>query len=98
MVKPEAFVYKIPPSQTSGSSGFKANAWNLDKVEWSGKLRLVARGKECILRLEDKASGRLYAECPVDKYPGTAVQTVADSSRYFVIQVSGSEQVTIQFV
>jgi hypothetical protein len=80
LVKHEAFIYKLPASQ-SASNGWKANGWNLDKPDWTGRLKLVARGKDCTIRLEDKASGKLYAECPVEVYPGPAVQYVADSSR-----------------
>ena len=39
------------------------------------------------LKLEDKGSGELFAACPVDAYPGPAVEAVTDSSRYFVIKI-----------
>ena len=39
------------------------------------------------LKLEDKGSGELFAACPVDAYPGTAIEAVTDSSRYFVIKI-----------
>jgi adaptin ear-binding coat-associated protein 1/2 len=29
----------------------------------------------------------LYASCPVDGYPGTAIESVSDSARYFVIRL-----------
>ena len=32
-------------------------------------------------------SGDLFAQCPVDSYPGIAVEPVMDSSRYFVIRI-----------
>ena len=32
-------------------------------------------------------SGELFAKCPVDEYPGIAVESVLDSSRYFVIRI-----------
>lgn len=50
-------------------------------------MRLVAKGTTCILKLEDKTSGALFANCPVDTYPGVAIESVSDSSRYFVIRV-----------
>ncbi|UYV62406.1 NECAP1 [Cordylochernes scorpioides] len=31
--------------------------------------------------------GELFATCPVDKYPGLAIEPVMDSSRYFVIRL-----------
>lgn len=37
--------------------------------------------------MEDKGSGELFAKCPVDRYPGPAVEAVLDSSRYFVVKL-----------
>lgn len=31
--------------------------------------------------------GELFAKCPVDGYPGVAVEQVLDSSRYFVLRL-----------
>lgn len=39
------------------------------------------------MKLEDKASGELFAKCPIDKYPGVALESVTDSSRYFVVRI-----------
>lgn len=50
-------------------------------------MRLVAKGKDCSLKLEDKASGELFAKCPIDQYPGIAIEPVSDSSRYFVLRI-----------
>lgn len=50
-------------------------------------MRLVAKGNAVALKLEDKVSGALFANCPVDTYPGVAIESVSDSSRYFVIRV-----------
>jgi hypothetical protein len=66
---------------------FSAADWKLDCPDWSGRLRLVAKGKLCILKLEDKISGELFGKCPVDNYPGIAIESVSDSSRYFVIRL-----------
>ena len=74
--------------QSSGD--FKATAWSLDRPDWTGKLKVVTRGGDCCIRLFDKGSNKLHAECPVPAYPGPAVQTVSDSSRYFVIAVDGA--------
>jgi len=59
----------------------------LDEPDWTGRLRIVSKGKKCILKLETKDSGQLFAECPVDKYPGSSVESVSDSSRYFVLRL-----------
>ena len=50
-------------------------------------MRLLAKGKECVLKLEDKISGELFAKCPIDQYPGIAIEAVSDSSRYFVLRI-----------
>ena len=80
LLKPEVFVYKIPPRPSA--KGYRAADWNLTKPVWTGRMRCVARGSgRCELRLEDKDSGELFAACPVEKYPGTSVEPVIDSSR-----------------
>ena len=65
----------------------RAADWSLDQPSWTGRLRLVAKGKDCIIKLEDKITGELFAKSPIDKYPGLAVESVSDSSRYFVIRL-----------
>lgn len=32
-------------------------------------------------------TGELFAQAPVDQFPGTAVESVTDSSRYFVVRI-----------
>jgi len=32
-------------------------------------------------------AGELFARCPVEQYPGIAVESVTDSSRYFVLRI-----------
>lgn len=66
---------------------FRAADWNLASPDWTGRMRLVAKGTECVLKLEDKSSGELFAKCPVDQYPGVAIEAVSDSSRYFVVRI-----------
>ncbi|XP_041649461.1 adaptin ear-binding coat-associated protein 1-like isoform X2 [Cheilinus undulatus] len=50
-------------------------------------MRVTARGKVAYVKLEDKISGELFAQAPVEEYPGIAVETVSDSSRYFVLRI-----------
>eukprot|EP00066_Takifugu_rubripes_P018183 XP_011607449.1 PREDICTED: adaptin ear-binding coat-associated protein 1-like isoform X2 [Takifugu rubripes] len=50
-------------------------------------MRITARGKVAFIKLEDKVSGELFAQAPVKEYPGIAVETVSDSSRYFVLRI-----------
>lgn len=50
-------------------------------------MRLVSKGTAISMKLEDKTSGALFANCPIETYPGVAVEAVTDSSRYFVIRI-----------
>uniref|UniRef100_A0A146LY01 NECAP-like protein CG9132 n=1 Tax=Lygus hesperus TaxID=30085 RepID=A0A146LY01_LYGHE len=85
LVKNEVFVFKVPPMTTN--RGHKAADWNLNDPQWTGRMRLVYKDTECVLKLEDKNSGELFAKCPIDKYPGVAIEPVSDSSRYFVLRI-----------
>jgi adaptin ear-binding coat-associated protein 1/2 len=59
----------------------------LSEPEWTGRLKLVSKGNDCTIKLEDKNSGELFAKCPIEQYPGIAIESVADSSRYFVLRL-----------
>lgn len=43
-------------------------------------------------------AGELFAQAPVKEYPGIAVETVSDSSRYFVLRIQddNGEDVTLR--
>ncbi|XP_036394170.1 adaptin ear-binding coat-associated protein 1-like [Megalops cyprinoides] len=84
-VKPDVNVYRIPPR--SSNRGYRAADWKLDAPDWTGRMRVTARGKVAYIKLEDKISGELFAQAPVEEYPGITVETVSDSSRYFVIRI-----------
>ena len=88
LVKPEVLVYKIPPR--TSAKGYRAADWKLEAPEWTGRLRCVVKGVNCEIRLEDRNSGQLFAACPVEQYPGVSVESVTDSSRYFVICIQDS--------
>ncbi|KAI4364091.1 hypothetical protein MLD38_020228 [Melastoma candidum] len=86
LVVREVSVYKIPPRPTSG--GYKCGEWLQSDRIWSGRLRVVSCRDRCEIRLEDPATGELFAACFV--YPGSrdaSVETVLDSSRYFVLRI-----------
>ncbi|XP_055624447.1 NECAP-like protein CG9132 [Toxorhynchites rutilus septentrionalis] len=85
LVKHEVFVYKIPPRQSN--RGYRAADWNLAEPTWTGRLRMVSKGKTLAVKLEDKNSGALFANCPIESYPGLAIESVSDSSRYFVLRI-----------
>ncbi|VDP82242.1 unnamed protein product [Echinostoma caproni] len=89
LVKNEVFVYRIPPRQSN--RGYRAADWNLDTPYWTGRLRVVAKGRDLTLKLEDRNTGELFAKCPVDAFPGIAVESVLDSSRYFVIRLMADD-------
>lgn len=48
---------------------------------------MVSSGAALNIKLEDKISGALFANCPVEAYPGVAIEPVSDSSRYFVLRI-----------
>ncbi|KAK4418409.1 hypothetical protein Salat_2253700 [Sesamum alatum] len=86
LVVREVSVYKIPPRPTSG--GYKCGEWLQSDKIWSGRLRVVSCDTRCEIRLEDPNSGELFAACFVN--PGqreAAVESVLDSSRYFVLRI-----------
>ncbi|XP_048375182.1 adaptin ear-binding coat-associated protein 2 [Sphaerodactylus townsendi] len=84
-VKPEVLVYRLPPR--SSNRGYRAAEWQLDQPAWSGRMRITSQGKMAYVKLEDKTSGELFAQAPVDQFPGLAVEGVTDSSRYFVLRI-----------
>ncbi|XP_053136745.1 adaptin ear-binding coat-associated protein 2 isoform X2 [Hemicordylus capensis] len=84
-VKPEVHVYRVPPR--ASNRGYRAAEWQLDQPAWSGRLRITSKGNVAYIKLEDKNSGELFAQAPVDQFPSIAVEGVTDSSRYFVIRI-----------
>uniref|UniRef100_A0A672T5D7 Adaptin ear-binding coat-associated protein 1 n=1 Tax=Sinocyclocheilus grahami TaxID=75366 RepID=A0A672T5D7_SINGR len=84
-VKPDVNVYRIPPR--ASNRGYRAADWKLDTPDWTGRMRITAKGKVAYIKLEDKVSGELFAQAPVNEYPGIAMETVSDSSRYFVLRI-----------
>jgi hypothetical protein len=40
-----------------------------------------------VIKLEDKTSGELFAKANIDDCPGPAIESVSDSSRYFVLRI-----------
>ncbi|RWW22632.1 hypothetical protein GW17_00013159 [Ensete ventricosum] len=90
LVVREVLVYKIPPRSSSG--GYKCGEWLQSDKIWSGRLRVVSCGDRCEIRLEDPGSGELFAACFVR--PGqreNSVETVLDSSRYFVLKIEDGQ-------
>ncbi|XP_042477667.1 uncharacterized protein LOC122059026 [Macadamia integrifolia] len=82
---PECYVYLIPPRKSAAS--YRADEWNVNKWVWEGTLKVISKGEECIIRLEDKTTGELYACAFLRNGEPHPVETVIDSSRYFVLRV-----------
>ncbi|OMO90405.1 Adaptin ear-binding coat-associated protein 1 NECAP-1 [Corchorus capsularis] len=82
---PECYVYLIPPRKSAAS--YRADEWNVNKWAWEGTLKVISKGEECIIRLEDKSSGELYARAFLRNGEPHPVEPVIDSSRYFVLRI-----------
>ncbi|XP_020105547.1 uncharacterized protein At1g03900 isoform X1 [Ananas comosus] len=81
----ECYVYLIPPRKSAAS--YRADEWNVNKWTWEGALKVVSKGEECIIRLEDNKTGELYARAFLREGEPHPVEPVIDSSRYFVLRV-----------
>lgn len=82
---PECYVYIIPPRKSVAS--YRADEWDVNKWAWDGVLKVISKGEECIIRLEDKTTGELYARAFLRNGEPHPVETVIDSSRYFVLRI-----------
>lgn len=75
-------VFKIPPLQQS--DGYRCTGWEGNQL-WTGRCRVLVKGKVSRIVLDDPNTGDVFAECPLN-HPN-AVEKVLDSSRYFVLRV-----------
>ncbi|XP_009593644.1 uncharacterized protein [Nicotiana tomentosiformis] len=82
---PECYVYLIPPRKSAAS--YRADEWNVNKWAWEGTLKVLSKGEECIIKLEDKETGELYARAFLRDGEPHPVEPVIDSSRYFVLRI-----------
>ncbi|CAJ1956692.1 unnamed protein product [Sphenostylis stenocarpa] len=82
---PECYVYIIPPRKSAAS--YRADEWDVNKWAWDGILKVTSKGEECIIKLEDKSTGELYARAFLRKGEPHPVEPVIDSSRYFVLRI-----------
>ncbi|KAH6780658.1 Adaptin ear-binding coat-associated protein 1 NECAP-1 [Perilla frutescens var. hirtella] len=80
-----ALILQIPPRISAAS--YRADEWNVNKWAWEGSLKVISKGVECIIRLEDKTTGELYARAFLRDGEPHPVEAVIDSSRYFVLRV-----------
>ncbi|KNA09126.1 hypothetical protein SOVF_156390 [Spinacia oleracea] len=65
----------------------RADEWDVNKWAWEGVLKVISKGEECIIRLEDKSTGELYARAFLRKGEPHHVETVIDSSRYLLLRI-----------
>ncbi|XP_078482231.1 adaptin ear-binding coat-associated protein 2 [Ciona intestinalis] len=84
MVKNECFVYRLPPRPSN--RGYRAADWGLDKPMWTGRMKITTMNGNLTIKLLS-SEGELFAEAPVAEYPGVAVESVTDSSRYFILRI-----------
>lgn len=81
---PDAHVFKLPHRPTAG--GWRGADW--DQEVWQGTLKVVERGDLTVILLVDRATGGIFAVCPVQD---GAVDRCVDSSRYFVLRVENAQ-------
>jgi hypothetical protein len=82
-----AQVYKLPPRPST--AGWQCADWPKTNHIFTGRVMIVALGKQCTIKLIDPNTGTLFAQCPLDNdKPELSVEPVVDSSRYFVLRVS----------
>lgn len=80
----EISVFKIPPLKAN--EGHRAQDWGLDNPLWKGRLRITEKTSGVSILFEDSQSGELFAKADYDPEK-PCVDSVLDSSRYFVIRI-----------
>ncbi|TPX70437.1 hypothetical protein SpCBS45565_g01815 [Spizellomyces sp. 'palustris'] len=60
--------------------------WDVNQHLWTGRLRVIAKGDNAVIQLEDANTGDIFAVCPYDPQ-SNSVEPVLDSSRYFVLKI-----------
>jgi len=89
-------VHVFKPDSGPTSEGYKAENWTKDpKLHlWSGICKVVAKGSECFVRLEDAVTGKTFAVCKVNTDPNgpQAIEKVVDSSRFFVLRIENKDK------
>ncbi|KAJ6248592.1 necap-like protein [Anaeramoeba flamelloides] len=88
LVIPECNAFKIPPLQTS--KGFTCSEWQGNHI-WTGRMRIVSNGEECIIRLEDTNTDKVFGQCFYNVDKEGDVTPVIDSSRFFVLKIKNSQ-------
>jgi hypothetical protein len=83
---PQVHVFKIPVR--SSAAGHRAADWPTDPV-WSGKVKIVSKGKNVGIFLMNTTDNRVFAHCPVTD--DASVERCEDSGRYFVLRITNPQ-------
>lgn len=79
-------IFKNPKKRETDQT-YKAASWPLHSPNWRGSLQVIASDdNELFINMDETETGVSFGKCLIDKYPGPAVETVVDSSRYFVLR------------
>jgi len=82
---PHVHVFRIPVRKSA--DGHRASDWPKDPT-WTGKLKIVAKGKVAAVVLLD-ANNQVFAVCKVTD--DAAVERTLDSGRYFVLRITNDQ-------
>lgn len=82
---PHVHVFRIPVRKSA--EGHRASDWPKDPA-WTGKLKIVAKGKVAAIILMD-SNGQVFAVCKVTD--DSAVERTLDSGRYFVLRITNDQ-------
>ncbi|CAG7834038.1 unnamed protein product [Allacma fusca] len=93
--KPEVFMYEIPSGQVESDSDYdhRAADWDVANPTWLGKFLIYMAGPYCHIQLDDY-QGNTYGQAVLEEYPGKTLKLVADSRRYFTLNVQNVEGVS----
>jgi hypothetical protein len=83
---PQVHVFKIPVRKTA--EGHRASDWPKDPT-WTGKLKIIAKGRLAAIMLMDASNNSVFAVCPVSD--DAAVERTLDSGRYFVLRIQNAQ-------
>lgn len=87
--KPEIFVYRVPPRQSNRT--IKASDWGLSNPAFTGQCRVLGKGHQLIIQIEDKTSYKLFAKAIILGWPTNIIEPVSDSSRYFTLRITNDD-------
>lgn len=82
---PSVHVFRIP-TRTS-ADGYRAADWPKDP-NWTGKLKIIARGEKLAIVLHDNQNNT-FAVCHVTDE--SCVERTLDSGRYFVLKITNAQ-------